>query len=267
MANSEELAKLLDAGLPEFRSVPFLDFEARDDGWGFEGLAAVYDQEADIGDFTEEFRRGAYRRPLANGENTRLAYDHSPPHVPVLATIAGKTMSLKDDVKGLVVRASIAKHYVGEAARELINRGDIKGMSPGFIVGRGNSEVTMRGEKPHRVIKALKHLPEVSLTPDPAYAGTSAELRSLWAFQMAESLAYPQHALLGAYPQLESRAEDQDVDTDVEPAKTETCETCGTVPCTCVDVEEQHAGAVEDFESAAAARRRRLQLMGLSLPR
>lgn len=263
----DKLTAMLEAGLPEFRSVAFLDFESTDDGWGFRGLAGVYEESADIGDFTEEFARGAYRRVIASGENTRLAYDHSPPHVPVLATLTAKTMQLKDDVRGLDVRASIAKHYIGEAARELIKRGDIRGMSPGMIVGRGNSEMTMRDGKPHRVIRNLKHLPEVSITPDPAYAGTTAELRSLRAFQMAESLGQSQHVLVGAYPQLESRATDPDAGTGDEQAKADPCVTCGSEPCACEPAEEQRTGAPEDYASAAAARQRRLQMMGLSLPR
>lgn len=270
---NDQLIALLDAGLPEYRSVPFIDFESKDDGWAFEGLAAVYDTPADIGAFTEEYARGAFRHPISNGDNTRLAYDHSPPHVPVLATVKAKTMQLKDDVKGLVVRASIAKHYVGEAARELIQRGDITGMSPGMIVGRGNSEVAYRGEKPHRVIRALKHLPEVSITPDPAYAGTTAELRSLRAWEMAESMGLQQHTLVGAYQQRESRAATPEVaDTGADEAETTTavCEKCGETPCSCeppAEVEQRDAGAAEDYESAAAARRRRLHMMGLSLPR
>ena len=252
--------------------MPFLDFEAEDDGWGFRGLASPYDEVADIGEFTEEFMRGAYRKPLASGDNTRLVYDHSPPHVPVLATLRGKTLQMKDDARGLVVRGQIAKHYMGEAARELINRGDIKGMSPGFIVGKGNSDITLRDGKPHRVIKSLKHLIEVSLTPDPAYAGTTAELRSLWAFRMAESLEASQHALMGAYPQLESRAAPPEADTGAEPAETRVCETCGSEPCACAPVvEDEHAGAAQPAADAAqaeaAARRRRLQMMGLTFPR
>jgi phage head maturation protease len=72
-----DLEQFLDAGLPEFRSVPFLDFEAKDDGWAFEGLAAVYGKEGDLGEFTEEFRHGAFRKPLSNGDNTRLIYEHA----------------------------------------------------------------------------------------------------------------------------------------------------------------------------------------------
>jgi HK97 family phage prohead protease len=261
----EKLSALLEAGLPEFRSVPFVDFEAKNDGWSFEGLAAVYDQQADLGDFTEEFMRGAFRKPLANGDNTRLMHEHSPAWVPVLATVRAKTMQLRDDVKGLVVKADIAKHYLGEAVRESIRRGDITGMSPGMIVGRGNSELQVRSAKPHRAIRALKSLPELSLTPDPVYSGTAAEMRSMWAFQMAESLAESQHPLMGAYQQLEGRATGREVDTDETKVEPEACEKCGSEPCVCESEQEQRAG-VESAQSEAAARRRRLQMMGLSLP-
>jgi HK97 family phage prohead protease len=262
----DKLIATLDAGLPEFRSVPFVDFEAKNDGWSFEGLAAVYDQQADLGDFTEEYMRGAFRKPLANGDNTRLMHEHSPPWVPVLATVRAKTMQLRDDVKGLVVKADIAKHYLGEAVRESIRRGDITGMSPGMIVGRGNSELQMRSAKPHRAIRALKSLPELSLTPDPVYTGTAAEMRSMWAFQMAETLAESQHPLMGAYQQLEGRATDQEVDTDELEVKADPCAECGQEPCGCESEQEQRAG-VESAQSEAAARRRRLQMWGLTLPK
>src|SRR5690242_13813770 len=98
--------------LPEYRSMPFLDFEARDDGWGFDGIATPYGEESDLGEFTEEFKHGAYRKVLASGQNTRLAYDHSPPHVPVLATTRGQTLHIREDGPNVRVRASIAKHYI-----------------------------------------------------------------------------------------------------------------------------------------------------------
>lgn len=261
-----DLAAKLAAGVPEFRALPFLDFESENDGWSFRGIAAVYGEEADLGDFTEEFRHGAYRRTLASGLNTRLVYDHSPDHVPVLATTQGQTMQIKDDVKGLDVRGKIAQHYIGEAARELIKRGDIKGMSPGFVVGAGNAQLSMRNGRPHRIINNVKRLFEVSLTPSPAYAGTTAEVRSLWAFKMAESLDLRQQALTGAYPQLESRAEVQDAGTGDEEVKAATCE-CGSDPCECGAVEQRDSGVSEpDIQAELAARRRRLQLMGLTLP-
>ena len=87
-----DLEQFLEAGLPEFRSVPFIDFEAKDDGWAFEGLAAVYGQEGDLGEFTEEFRHGAFRKPLANGDNTRLIYEHAPPSGDILSQAAASSM-------------------------------------------------------------------------------------------------------------------------------------------------------------------------------
>lgn len=268
-----ELVNRLDSDFPEYRAVAFSDFESKDDGWGFEGLAAVYDAPADLGDFSEEFMRGAFRKPIANGDNTRLIYEHAPPHLPVLATRSGGTLQLKDDVKGLVVRGTIAQHYLGEAVRELIRRGDVKGMSPGMIVGRGNSDITYRAGKAHRAIRALKKLPELSLTSDPVYAGTMAEMRSLWAMKMVDSMELPQQAFLGAYSQLESRAEvrdDPDVGTGIEEnAETADEETTAEVVESLVD-EEQHEeqrSGVEAAQAEAAARRRRLQLMGLTLPK
>lgn len=271
----DKLVALLDAGLTEYRSVPFVDFESKDDGWTFEGLAAVYDQESDVGPFTEEFRHGSFRKPLANGDNTRLIYEHAPPHLPVLGTIRGGTLTLKDDVRGLVTRGRIAQHYLGEAVRELIQRGDVKGMSPGMIVGRGNSQITARSDgRLHRTIMALKHLPEVSLTSDPVYAGTTAEMRSMWA--LAESLGDWQHALMGTYPQLESRAivEPGTNEDKADPApetqeREERCEKCDAVidgEHECAPVPEQRSG-VDTAEAEVAARRRRLHMMGLSLPR
>ena len=273
MPNGDKQPRTPDVdSLPEYRSMPFVDFEVRDDGWGFEGIVTPYGETADIGDFTEEFKHGAYRKVLASGENTRLAYDHSPPHVPVLATVKGGTLSIREDGGKVRVKASIAKHYIGEAARELVQRGDITGMSPGFVVGRGNSEMTMRGGKPHRVIHNLKHLIEISLTPDPAYATTTAELRSLWAIHMAEELGDMQHALMGTYQQLEGRAVAEGTDEDeatpepqpeVQAEARDDAEPQGEVEPE-AEVDEQPSGA---DATAYAARKRRLQMLGLTLPR
>jgi phage head maturation protease len=61
-------------------------------------------------------------------------------------------------------------------------------MSFGFVAGAGNSKVEQRGGKPHRSLTGFKRLLDVSPTWDPAYTGTSAELRSLRALQIAEDI-------------------------------------------------------------------------------
>ena len=237
----------------EMRSVAFTDVDTSNDGWSFEGLAAVYDQETDLGRFTESVSRGAYRKALPASGNIPMFYDHND-KLPVLATTAGGTLTLSDDAKGLRVRADIAKHYVGEAVRELVVRGDIKGMSAGFVVGGGNSHLEHRGNKPHRNITGFKKILDVSPTWEPAYSGTTAELRSLRALQIAEDIEQAQQFLKGAAPQLEDGVP-ADAEVAVEPDSEQ--DPAEDVPA------EQRSGV--DWEIQAAARKRRLQMLGLAV--
>lgn len=266
-------------GRAEMRSVAFTDVEVSKDGWAFEGLAAVYDQEADLGDFTESMNRGSMRKVIGRGDNVPMLYHHNS-MLPVLATTRSGTLTLKDDVKGLRVKADMAQHYVGEAVRELVKRGDIAGMSPGFIVGAGNSRIEHRGGKPHRSIMDFKALLDVSPTWDPAYPGTSAELRSLMA---AGYIDQAQQLLSGAVPQLEDGAPVEPAEPaepgEATPAACEHGDDCELPECHAAageqdaepvegeaPQEEQRSG-VTAVQAAAAARRRRLQMMGLSLPK
>lgn len=179
-----DLEQKLAGGRVEARSVAFTDVDTADDGATFTGYAAVFDHEADLGDFTESISRGAFRKAIAASGNIPMLYDHNPA-LPVLATTGGGTLKLKEDGRGLRVEANVAKHYMGEAVRELVKRGDIRGMSFGFIAGAGNSKVEQRDGRPHRTLSGFQRLLDVSPTWDPAYTATSAELRSLRALQGA----------------------------------------------------------------------------------
>ena len=255
-----DLEQMLAADRVEARSVAFTDVDTSSDGGTFTGYAAVFDQETDLGDYTESISRGAFRKSIGASGNIPMLYDHNP-MLPVLATTGGGTLRLAEDAKGLRVEADVANHYMGEAVRELVKRGDIRGMSFGFIAGQGNSKVEHRGTKLHRNLIGFKKLLDVSPTWDPAYAGTNAELRSLRALQIADDIEQAQQLLEGAAPQLENGAPD----TDSEPAvdaitpSPDTDEVDG-------DGTEQRSG-VEAALAAAAARRRRLQMLGIALPR
>lgn len=263
----------LEQNQPEIRSAPFLDMEVSSDGWSFDGLAGVYDEETDLGDFTESQSRGAYRKVIGRMENVPMLYHHRD-ELPVLATTKAGTLQLRDDVKGLRVKATIAQHYVGEAVRALVKSGDIGGMSTGFIVGQGNSKLEARaGGKPHRTITDFRALLDVSPTWLPAYTGTNAEMRSLGAQHLTQELERLQQLLAGTAPQREERATEaapeapEAVEPDGEDAK---CDKCATtlerdVEHTCAGEDEQRSGA-DSARADAAARRRRLQLLGLTLP-
>lgn len=178
-ARSAQIAAALDPDKPTFRSVAFDDIDVAADGGKFVGYAAVFDDEANIaGMFTESIQRGAFRKVLAKGQNVPMLYDHNP-GLPALATTRGGTLRLKEDERGLRVEADVADHFIGHAVRELVKRGDISGMSFGFVAGKGNSKMDTRRTPPHRSLIGFERLLDVSPTWDPAYDSTSAELRSL----------------------------------------------------------------------------------------
>lgn len=262
-----DLEQQLATDRVEARSVAFTDVDTSNDGWSFTGYAAVFDVETDLGSFTESMSRGSFRKALSRGENVPMLMEHNPT-LPVLATTAGGTLKLAEDTKGLRVEADIAKHYIGEAVRELVKRGDIRGMSVGFRSGRGNSRIENRGGRPHRSILDFKKILDVSPTWEPAYPGTSAELRSLRALQMADGIEQVQQLLTGAATQLEDGAPaDEAEPSDEQDAK---CNKCGAT----LDegVEHECAGSeapsgVSETRSLLAARKRRLALLGVTLPK
>jgi len=178
----EEQAILALDGQREIRSATFQPVDVADDGSSFEGYAAVFDEEAafmldDGTQITESVQRGAFRKALATTGNVPMLYHHLDTHPP-LATTQGGTLELAEDAKGLRVKANIARGYIGDAVRELVLRGDIPGMSWGFIAGAGNSKITRRSGGLHRTLTGFKRILDVSPTWDPSYRGTEAAFRS-----------------------------------------------------------------------------------------
>jgi HK97 family phage prohead protease len=246
-----DLEQQFQSGRPEARSVAFTDLDVAADGRGFDGYAAVYGQEADLGDFTEVIVAPAFRGAIERSGNIPMLWDHNEA-MPPFATTSGGTLEVMADGRGLRVKAQIdERHLLGPTLMSMLERGDVKAMSFGFITGEGNSKVSVRGGKPHRILRGFDRLLDVSPTWNPAYEGTSAELRSLR--QMASLIDVPQQ-----FPEAEvSEPEDgADVENqgEVVPDQSEAA----------VPVEEQRSGA--DWQVQAAARKRRLQMMGLSVP-
>ena len=256
-----DLEKQFATDRAEARSVAFTDVDASKDGRHFRGYAAVYDQPTDLGDFTESNARGAFRKVLSAGHNVPMLYDHNPT-LPVLATTGGGTLRLKEDGKGLIVEADVANHFMGQAVYEMVQRGDIRGMSYGFVAGAGNSRIENRGGKPHREITGFKRLLDVSPTWDPAYAGTDAGFRSLRkALEESESLEDGQPILGGAYEQPQDGVDIPEVNTGDDPDEPADADESPAAPV------EEPSGASEQEEkrTALAARKRRLSMMGITL--
>jgi len=244
------------ADVPNLRSVQFTDVEMVEAGQGykFDGIAAPTGISSDLGDFTEEYERGAFRRFLvACKDNVPFLHEHNPRDL--LATTRSGRLKLEEDGAGLRARANVVRTDLSERIKALVDSGDIGGMSIGMIVGRGNAKIEMRGGKPHRRIQNLRKLLDVCTTFDPAYVTTEAQFRSM-TLQLADSPASLQQLLVGAYPQLQAEGDDT-VGTEEEPAPADEPDVPdGDTPD---DGTSDEAGASEHRSVAAA--QRRLQLL------
>lgn len=181
---------------PELRAAEFIDLDAEPDGSRFTGYAAVFNEVAELDGFTEQVARGAFRKVLATSRNVPMLWNHNPDY-PLATTKAG-TLKLSEDTKGLRVEAALGNDFVSDFIRERVKRGEVEGMSYGFVAGPGNSKIEQRGDRPHRTLTGFQRLLDVSPTWDPAYTATSAELRAA-----ISATGWPQELLEGEGQQLE----------------------------------------------------------------
>lgn len=152
----------------------FRPIERRDDGGKrIGGHAAVFNSPTDIGGyFREIIAPGAFASSI-NGD-VRALVDHDSGRV-IGRTKAG-TLRLAEDGTGLAVEIDLPDTMDGRDTATLIERGDITGMSFGFVVKKELWDES--GDTPTRTILDLD-LIEVSVVAFPAYDETSIAMRSL----------------------------------------------------------------------------------------
>lgn len=149
------------------------EVRATDKGRTIGGYAAVFNSEADIGGyFREVIAPGAFADALS--QDVRALVDHDSGRV-IGRTKAG-TLRLKQDDTGLAVEIDLPDTTDGRDLGTLIERGDVSGMSFGFIVTKQRWDETQ--DPPLRTVEAVD-LREVSVVAFPAYDDTSIALRSL----------------------------------------------------------------------------------------
>lgn len=161
----------------ERRYLPQPEARATAGGKGFTGYAAVFNQEAQIGDpewgFREIIAPGAFTKTLSEQDVVALA-DHDMAK-PLSRTSAG-TCTLTQDGHGLHVDSDIPPTTYGNDLRVNLDVGNVKGMSFGFRVTKDEWQTLADGSD-LRTIREVQ-LFEVSTTAFPAYEGTEAALRS-----------------------------------------------------------------------------------------
>jgi HK97 family phage prohead protease len=154
----------------EYRAV----LELRRQDRRLEGYAAKFNTEARIGDFTETIRAGAFSRgfQLLPARDVLALLDHDMTRV--LARTRSKTLKLSEDSAGLQFELSIPDTTAGRDTLALAERGDLGGMSFGFLVPKDGDVWTGNRRELHVI--DLREISVVSAWP--AYSGTEVVARS-----------------------------------------------------------------------------------------
>ena len=145
--------------------------ELRAKGRRLEGYAALFGVEARIGEgFTETIAPGAFAASLASGRDVLALVDHDATRL--LARTRSRTLRLSEDARGLAFDLDLPDTQAGRDVLALAERGDLGGMSFGFMAQ------DERRDGNHRELRQVE-LFEVSVVAAfPAYEGTTIAARA-----------------------------------------------------------------------------------------
>ncbi|WP_081375937.1 HK97 family phage prohead protease [Xanthomonas perforans] len=134
------------------------------------GLAAPFGTETRIADFRELIAPGAFTRTLAENKDILALADHAPDKV--LGRTKSGTLALRQTDKGLEYSLTLPDTSTGNDIRTLAQRGDLGGVSMGFVATRDSWD----GDR--RTLHEVE-LIEISIVQSwPAYPTTTVSLRS-----------------------------------------------------------------------------------------
>lgn len=137
------------------------------------GYAAVWNSETTIdGAFREKFLKGAFAEAIRGDIWALFSHDIGR----VIGRTKSGTLRLAEDDHGLRVEIDVPDTSDGRDLLELVNRGDISGMS--FAFRAIEEDWDFSGNMPSRTV-AKSNLYEVTATASPAYPDTSIGVRSL----------------------------------------------------------------------------------------
>lgn len=168
-----------------------------------EGYAAVFDSETLIGSedygFYERIDRKAFDG--ADMKDVPLKYNHGDSY-PILARTRNKSLTLKVDEKGLFIHAELLDTQANRDMYKSIKAGLIDKMSFAFTI-KDEKIDDARSKTPHRIIKKIDRLFDVSVVDLPAYDDTSVYARSIEAVKKEEKpikkVDYKLRALMKQY--------------------------------------------------------------------
>lgn len=134
------------------------------------GYAASYNDPTAIGGFTERIAPGAFTKSLASGRDVLALLDHRADVL--LGRTRSGSLKLSEDAKGLRFELSLPDTAAARDVIALTERGDLGGMSFGFVA------IDEAWDGNTRELRQVE-LHEISVVQSwPAYQSTEINLRS-----------------------------------------------------------------------------------------
>jgi HK97 family phage prohead protease len=141
-------------------------------GRRFRGRAVVYGHASPLPTITGETITESIERGAFAETSVPLFREHQP------ALLLARNSVRLTHGDSLDVEAELLETAPGEEARELVEAGELRGLSIGFLPAPKGFRWERRGAQVHRSLTAGR-LMEISLVAIPAYEGTSATVRSI----------------------------------------------------------------------------------------
>lgn len=136
-----------------------------------EGYAAVFEQPAQIADFTEVIKKGAFTNSL-NSRDILALVDHDLSKL--LARTSAGTLTLQEDEHGLKFSIKCPDTSLAKDTYALVAAGNIRGCSIGFTVPESGAE--WNGGT--RILRNIDLLEISIVSAFPAYENTEVQARS-----------------------------------------------------------------------------------------
>ena len=143
-----------------------------------EGYAATFGTVADIANFREVIRSGAFTRTLADQTQEIVALFNHNEDV-ILGRKSAGTLRLEQDDKGLRFSCSIPDTTAARDVYTNLKLGNIRECSFGFRIDDPDTDESWQKESDGTMLRTLKNvrLFDVSVVTFPAYSNTSASAR------------------------------------------------------------------------------------------
>jgi hypothetical protein len=140
------------------------------------GHAAVFDQLARLPRHWERMARSAIDQALERGDDAAALVNHDPSLI--IGRRSAGTLRLDTDHHGLLFEVDLPETSYARDLRASIVRGDIAGMSFGFIPGADAWSKAPDGRQ-LRTHTSVQRLLDISPVTYPAYEGTDLALRAV----------------------------------------------------------------------------------------